>query len=136
MNKNMNKKVKAFSLAELLFVLGIIGILYLLVMPNQSSAVAMAKSIEAKGMLNQVYALEKNQFFMYSKYSNSLEEIGFEQERLVSEGGQANYRIIIEDASATSFIVKAEAVVDFDGDGQYNVWQIDQNKMLKEITKD
>ena len=132
----INQKVKAFSLAELLFVLGIIGILYLLVMPNQSSAVAMAKSIEAKGMLNQVYALEKNQFFMYSKYSSNLEEIGFEQERLVSEGGQANYRLVIEDATATSFIAKAEAVVDFDGDGQYNVWQIDQNKMLKEITKD
>lgn len=130
------KKAKAFSLAELLFVLGIIGILYLLVMPNQSSAVAMAKSIEAKGMLNQVYALEKNQFFMYSKYSNSLEEIGFEQERLVTEGGQANYRLMVEDATSNSFLVKAEAVVDFDGDGQYNIWQIDQNKMLKEIVKD
>ena len=136
MKKIKTRTVKAFSLAELLFVLGIIGILYLLVMPNQSSAVAMAKAIEAKGMLNQVYALEKNQFFMYSKYSGSLEDIGFEQERLVTEGGQANYRIVIEDATNTSFVAKAEAVVDFDGDGQYNVWQIDQNKMLKEITKD
>lgn len=134
--KRKTVKVKAFSLAELLFVLGIIGILYLLVMPNQSSAVAMAKSIEAKSMLNQVYALEKNQFFMYSKYSNSLEEIGFEQERLVTEGGQANYRLVIEDATSNSFIIRAESVVDFDGDGQYNVWQIDQNKMLKEVEKD
>jgi len=41
------KKLKAFSLAELVFVLGIIAILYMLVMPNQASTVAMAKSIEA-----------------------------------------------------------------------------------------
>ncbi len=136
-NKKMkNKKIKAFSLAELLFVLGIIGILYLLVMPNQASAVAMARSIEAKSMLNQIYALEKSYNFMYTKYSNSLEEIGFEQEKLISEGGQAAYRLVIEDATSNSFLIKAEAVADFDGDGQFNVWQIDQNKVLKELVKD
>lgn len=128
--------IKAFSLAELLFVLGIIGILYLLVMPNQSAAVAMAKAIEAKAMLKQVYALEKNHFFMYSKYSNSLEEVNFEQDRLVTEGGMANYRLVVEDATSNSFLIKAESVTDFDGDGQFNVWQIDQNMALKEVTKD
>lgn len=130
------KRIKAFSLAELVFVLGIIAILYMLVMPNQASTVAMAKSIEAKSMLNQVYSLERNHFFMYSKYSNSLEEIGFEQELLTTEGGQANYRIEIIEASAASFIANAVAVNDFDGDGEINVWQIDQQKTLKEVTKD
>jgi len=130
------KTLKAFSLAELLFVLAIIGILYLLVMPNQASTVAMARSIEAKSMLNQVYAFEKSQFFMYAKYSNSLEEIGFEQERLTTEGGQACYRLVVEEATSNSFLIKAESVVDFDGDGQFNVWQIDHNKVLKEVTKD
>ena len=90
-NKTSPKKLKAFSLAELVFVLGIIAILYMLVMPNQASTVAMAKSIEAKSMLNQVYSLQRNYFFMYSKYSTSLDEIGFEQERLSTEGfGFAN----------------------------------------------
>ena len=28
------------------------------------------------------------------------------------------------------------AYVDFDGDGEYNVWEINQDKELKEITKD
>jgi len=27
-------------------------------------------------------------------------------------------------------------VVDFDGDGEYNVWEIDQDKNLKETVKD
>lgn len=87
-------------------------------------------------MLNQVHSLEKNHFYMYSKYSMSLDEIGFEQERLATEGGNANYRIQIVEASNGAFMAQAEAVVDFDADGTMNVWQIDHNKNLTEVTKD
>ena len=80
--KQRKTHLKAFTLAEVLIVLAIIGILVMLVIPNQAGSIAMAKSIEAKSMLNQVHALEKNHFYMYSKYSMSLDEIGFEQERL------------------------------------------------------
>ena len=134
--KHKKGRLKAFSLSELVIVLGIIGILYMLVMPNQASTVAMAKALEAKSMLNQVHSLEKNYFFMYSKYSTNLDEIGFEQERLSTEGGNANYRIQITEASNSGFVAQAEAVVDFDADGSMNVWQIDQNKSLTEVTKD
>jgi type IV pilus assembly protein PilE len=134
--KRKKGKLKAFSLAELVFVLGIIAILYMLVMPNQSGVVAQARSIEAKSNLNQVYALEKNYFFMYSKYSNSLSDINFEQNRLVTEGGQANYRITILEASNASFVAQAEAVTDFDADGTFNVWTINQDKELIETVKD
>jgi type IV pilus assembly protein PilE len=135
-NQAKKGRLKAFTLAEMVMVLGIIAILFMLVMPNQASTVAMAKSIEAKSMLNQVHALEKNYFFMYSKYSMSLDEIGFEQERTAIEGGNANYRIQIVEASATGFVAQAEAVVDFDADGEINMWSIDQNKTLKEVAKD
>lgn len=128
--------VNAFSLAELVFVLGIIAILYMLVMPSQAGVVGQAKSLEARSNLNQLYALEKNYFFMYSKYSMSLEEIDFEQNRLVTEGGQANYRIQILEASNTGFLAQAESVTDFDADGTYNVWTINQNKELIETVKD
>jgi len=80
--------------------------------------------------------LEKNHFYMYSKYSSNLEDVGFEQALLVTEGGSANYKIVVENASTSSFTLKAESVVDFDADGQLNVWQIDQNKILKETVKD
>jgi type IV pilus assembly protein PilE len=128
--------IKAFSLAELVFVLGIIAILYMLVMPSQAGVVAQAKSLEAKSNLNQVYALEKNYFFMYSKYSTNLTEINFEQNRLVTENGQSNYRIQIIEASNTGFIAQAESVTDFDADGIYNVWTINQDKELIETVKD
>lgn len=128
--------LNAFSLAELVFVLGIIAILYMLVMPSQAGVVAQAKSIEAKSNLNQVYALEKNYFFMYSKYTTNLTDINFEQNRLVTEGGQANYRIQIIEASNSGFVAQAESVTDFDADGTFNVWTINQNKELIETVKD
>jgi len=128
--------LKAFSLAELVFVLGIIAILYMLVMPSQAGVVAQAKSLEAKSNLNQVYALQKNYFFMYSKYTTSLSDINFEQNRLVTENGQSNYKIQILEASNSTFLAQAESVTDFDADGVFNVWTINQDKELVETVKD
>ena len=47
-----------------------------------------------------------------------------------------NYPIEIVEASEHGFRATATAVVDFDGDGFYNVWEIDQDKELKETVKD
>ena len=52
------------------------------------------------------------------------------------EGGQANYLVEIVEASEHGFRATATAVVDFDGDGVYNVWEIDQDKNLRETVKD
>ena len=93
-------------------------------------------AIEAQAMLNQVYGLEKSHFYRYSKYSNSLEEIGFEQEQTVEDGGQAVYRIEIVDATNNSFLARATSVSDLDGDGAYNTWEINDKKILKEVVKE
>ncbi|MCQ2082601.1 MAG: prepilin-type N-terminal cleavage/methylation domain-containing protein [Lachnospiraceae bacterium] len=129
-------RVPGFSLPELLIVLVIIGILVLLALPNLMPLISKTKATEAQLQLGHVHTLEKTHFFMYSKYSSDLDEIGFEQERLTTEGGKANYQIEIIEAGATSFTARATAVVDFDGDGIYNVWEIDQEKNLKEVVKD
>ncbi len=136
MKKKPKNFLAAFTLTELLVVLIIIGILVLLALPNLMPLITKAKSTEAQLQLNHVHMLEKSYYYLFSKYSPSLEEIGFEQEKLTTEDGKANYLIEITSSSVTGFIVKATAVVDFDGDGTYNVWEINENKDLKEVIKD
>jgi type IV pilus assembly protein PilE len=134
----LNRKFKAYTLTEVLVVLVIIGILVLLALPNLLPLITRAKSTEAKVQLEHLQLLEKNYFYEHSKYTKDLNELGFIQEPLStdSKDGRANYRIEITDATNTTFTGKATAVVDFNGNGTYNVWQIDQDKNLKEVTPD
>lgn len=135
--KAQNKaKIAAYSLTEILIVLCIIGILLLMVLPNQTSVIGQAKAIEAQAMLNQVYGLEKSHFYRHSKYSGNLEELGFEQEATVEDGGQAVYKIEIIEANNEGFLARATSTSDLDGDGTFNTWEIDHKKMLNEVTKD
>jgi type IV pilus assembly protein PilE len=128
--------VQAYSLTEILIVLCIIGIILLMVLPNQTSVIGQAKAIEAQAMLNQVYGLQKSNFYRFSKYSSSLEEIGFEQESTVDEGGQAVYKIEIVEASEGGFTARATSVSDLDGDGNFNTWEINEKKLLTETVKE
>lgn len=134
--RKKNIYLKAYSLSELVIVLCIIGILILLVLPNQTSVVSQAKAIEAQSMLNHLYGLQKSHFFRFSKYTTDYEALGFEPATTIKDGGQAVYAIEIIEASTNSFKAKAVALSDFDGDGNFNTWEIDQNKILKETIKD
>jgi len=128
--------VEAYSMSELIIVLCIIGILLLLVLPNQTSVVAQAKAIEAQSMLSQIHGLQKSHFFRFSKYTADFQALGFEQAATIDQGGQAVYRIEVIEASTNSFKARATALSDFDGDGTFNTWEIDQNRILKEVLKD
>jgi type IV pilus assembly protein PilE len=130
------KKLQAFTLVELLVVLVIIGILVLLALPRLMPLISRAKSTEAQLQLGHLQTLEKSYFYLKSKYSTSYEDVGFEQEKLVTDGGTANYIIEIIEASTTGFKARATAVVDFDGDGKFDIWEIDQDKNLVETVKD
>lgn len=135
MNGGKNQ-VRAFSLPELLVVLVIIGILVLVALPNLMPLISRAKTVEAQQQLAYLHSLEKSYFYTYSKYSSSLDEIGFEQSVLVSDGGQANYVIEIVEATEHGFRATATSITDFDGDGVFNVWEIDERKELRETVKD
>ncbi|CAL2085549.1 type II secretion system protein [Tenacibaculum sp. 190524A05c] len=134
--KVLNKKTDAFNLQELLVVMVIIGILVLIAMPNLMKQVTKAKSTEAKIQLGHLYGLQRDYFYINSKYSNSFNDIDFEPPANVTNGGPAFYSYEIIEASANSFKARATAVSDFDGDGTFNVWEINQDKKLKEVVKD
>jgi type IV pilus assembly protein PilE len=134
--KLTGKKLKAFTLTELLVVLVIIGILVLLALPSLMPLISRAKSTEAQLQLEHVHTLEKTYFYLHSRYTNNLQEIGFEQAKLVTQGGNANYQIDVTESTSNTFKAKATAVADFDGDGTMNVWEIDQDKNLKEVIPD
>lgn len=128
--------LKGYSMSEILVVLCIIGILIYLVLPNQTSVITSAKSIEAQNMLSMIHGLEKSYFYRYSKYTKDFDELGFEEALTIDKGGQAVYKIEIVEASQNAFVATATSLQDFDGDGVYDTWQIDQDRVLKEIIKD
>ncbi len=138
MKQLLNKKLKAYTLTEILVVLVIIGILVLLALPNLMPLITKAKTTEAKLQLEHLAKLQQSYFFEHSRYATDLTEIGFIQEKLTTDGkdGKANYKIEIVSANNNTYLAKATAVTDFNGNGTFNVWQIDQDKNLKEVTPD
>lgn len=105
LNRNTfrGKALRAFSLTELLVVLVIIGILVLVAMPNLMPLISRAKATEAQQQLTFLHSLEKSYFYTYSRYTSDLEELGFEQAALVTDGGNANYRIEVVEAGENGF---------------------------------
>jgi len=129
-------KLKGMTLIELLLVLALVGILLSMAVPKLMPLIGRTKSLEAQEQLKHLLTLQNNYFYINSKYSNSLEDIDFEQPKLVTQGGKANYKIEIVEANNKTFSARAIAVTDFDQDGQLNAWQVNQEEELKEITKD
>jgi len=129
-------KIGSYNLQEVLVVLVIIGILLLLALPNLMPLISKAKSTEAQLQLSHLYNSQTTHRYMYSKYSIDLNEIDFEAPKTVNEDGRANYSYEILNATNNSFKARATAVTDFDGDGIYNIWEIDENGAPKQIVKD
>ena len=136
MFKKLYKEQQGFSLTELMVALVIIGVLVLLALPRLMPVVNKAKATEAKLSLKQVYMLQKAYKFEYDKYSAELPQIGFEQERLITDNGTARYLVEIQNAELSKFVATATSVVDFDDDGTFNVWEVNETGIIREVTPD
>lgn len=127
---------EGFSMTELMVVLVIIGILTLIALPRFMSITTKAKTTEAKSQLRMVHTLMKSYYFEHDRYTTDLAAVGYEPVPTVDDGGNARYAISIESAEGGQFVAIATAVVDFDKDGQYNVWEVDQEGIVRERTPD
>ncbi len=125
------------TLTELLVVLAILGILLLLAFPVLRPLFSSTYAMEAKTNLRHLAHLQEIHHLSHLRYSEAFQPLHFEQARLVSEAnGTAHYEIEITQADQEGFLARAKAVTDFDGDGQFNVWEIDQNGIPRELIPD
>jgi type IV pilus assembly protein PilE len=129
---------QAVTLIEILVVMVIVGILATLALPRFLRVQVRVKASEARGMLKAALVLEKAYYSEHGCYTASLEDVGFIQTSLVTDQppGPARYRLDVPIATEMDLRVTATSVVDFDGDGQYSVWIIDQSGSIDELVGD
>lgn len=121
-----SKKIKAFSLNELLVVMVIVGILAAIAIPQFSDYTAKAYRTEAEGMLKAIKNRQDEFRMRKFEFSSELKSIGFNQPKKEAEGGSSVYTYEIVEAGKTNFIASAKADKDYDGDGQYELLTINE----------
>jgi len=139
MNKQLRQIIEeeeGFSLTELLIVLAIIGILIMIAVPLYQNVTTRAKTTEAKTQLAFLHTLQKVHHLEYDTYADDFDRIGFEHEKMITEGGRARYTIEIESAGPAGYIASATSIIDFDNDGVFNKWQVDEEGNVEQVTPD
>lgn len=130
------KEEDGFSLSELLIVLAIIGILIMIAVPLYQNVTTRAKTTEAKTQLNFLHTLQRVYHLEKDVYADNFEALGFEHEKMITEGGKARYTIAIESAESQNYIATATSIIDFDGDGVFNKWQVNEDGIVEQVVPD
>ncbi|MFA7537742.1 MAG: type IV pilin protein [Candidatus Cloacimonadaceae bacterium] len=125
-----------FTLIELMIVIVVIGILATLAVPKYMTVTRKAKESEAKMFLSQLHSLQEAYYRENDTYAKTLEDLGFEQEKLISEGGKARYKVTLSSGDTKTYTAIATSTVDYDADGVYSVWRVSNDGKIENITLD
>lgn len=91
---------------------------------------------EVRTNLCRIYQLQTAYKAMFGRYTDKINEIIIAQDTLAKARSETKYRVLIKEASDSSFKAIVISVVDFDGDGQYSQWMIDETGDITKMVKD
>ena len=120
---------------KILFTLTVIVFISFIVLGVYYSKTVKLKE-EVTGVLNKIYELEMAYKEMFGHYTDNIYALVFIQDTLVTEGGEANYLISSLSVTDSTFTATAVSVVDFDRDGQFNTWTVNEMGIITEIVED
>lgn len=134
MFSKFHNRQKGFTLIELMIVVVIIGILAALAIPRFMTATTKSKQSEAKGILKQIYTMERTYRQQYNTYwgagisadaanQNNFMPIG------VEIPASAKYTYTITTADNANLLVTATCA-DLDDDATVDTWTIDNGGNL------
>lgn len=127
MFSKFQKNQKGFTLIELMIVVVIIGILAALAIPRFMTASTKSKQSEAKGILKQIYVMNRAYFQENGTYTDDFNLLGVE----VPDPAVSRYTYTIPTANATNFLAEAEAPdPGIDDDATVDKWSIDDTGLL------
>ena len=122
----LRRKAKGFTLIELMIVVVIIGILAALAIPNFLRYQAKSKQSEAKTNLGAIYVSE-TAYYGENDIYGGLDNLEWAPE------GKTRYTYTATPGT-TTFTAGAQG--DIDNDATLDYWQIDNQKILTNLTND
>lgn len=121
---------------RLILGLTVLCIFFLLIWPIFNPIYSARPFTEARLQLKHLYELQHVHHRMHNAYVKDFETIGFEAPKTFDEGGESRYNYEIVEANESNFKARATAVVDFDGDGKINTFEITEEGNLIEVIPD
>lgn len=154
-------KKQAFTLIELMIVIGIVALLAAIAIPSYSKFIAKSKRTEAYMNLHAIYAAQKAYWAEHGKYStqlNGTNSVGWKPEGYHGGGETENFHYtygftgsegqhyftgklktaatFLNGSRADNQGFIAFAAGDIDGDGKPDILSVDENNMIKVVQDD
>lgn len=120
---------------KILYTLSVIALISAAVLGLQYVKIDKLKE-EARKSLCKIYNLEMAYKEMFGHYTDNLYALVFIQDTLVTEGGDANYKVSLLEVTDSTFTATAVSVVDFDKDGKFNTWIVNETGIITELVED
>ena len=126
----MLRNSRGITLIELMIVVVIIGIIAALAIPRFMNTTARTKQVEAKGILKQIYTMERSWFQEHGSYTDDIAALGVE---LMAQRWH-EYSIVTNGVSFTATAHAAAPGVD--DDPAPDTWIVDSTGEIRAVSDD